>query len=48
MQDEAEKPNAETNHLKPTRGELLLVAAAWGLLAITLVAGLRLWFDGSR
>jgi hypothetical protein len=48
MQDEAEEPITETNSDKPSRPELLLVAVAWGLLAVTLVAALRLWSDGSH
>ncbi|HEX8513369.1 MAG TPA: hypothetical protein VF688_09720 [Allosphingosinicella sp.] len=47
MQDEAEEPAIETNR-KPTRAEVLLVAAAWGLLAVTLFAALRLWSGGSH
>jgi hypothetical protein len=48
MQDEAEEPNTETNRRKPTFVELLLVAAAWGLLVVTLFAGFRLWSGGSH
>jgi hypothetical protein len=48
MQDEAEEPEIDSNRHKPTRGEILLVAAAWALLAVTLVAGLRLWSGGSH
>ena len=48
MQDEAEEPEIETNPQKPTRAEILLVAAAWALLAVALIAGLRLWSGGSH
>jgi hypothetical protein len=48
MQDEAEEPTFETNRQKPTPAEFLLVAAAWGLLLITLFAGFRLWSGGSH
>lgn len=48
MQDEAEEPTIETNRHKPTRGEFLLVAAAWGLLVVALFAGFRLWSGGSH
>jgi len=48
MQDEAEKPTIETDRHKPTRAEFLLVAAAWGLLAVSLFAALRLWSGGSH
>lgn len=53
MQDEAEEPNTESkgpisNGPKPTRAEMLLLAAAWALLVITLVAGFRLWSGGSH
>jgi uncharacterized protein involved in exopolysaccharide biosynthesis len=48
MQDEAEEPTIETNRHKPTPVEFLLVAAALGLLAVTLFAALRLWSGGSH
>lgn len=48
MQEEAEEPEIETNPHKPTRAEILLVAAAWVLLAVTLFAALRLWSGGSH
>jgi hypothetical protein len=48
MQDEAEEPNIQTHRDKPTRAELLLVAVAWALLVVTLVAGLRIWSGGSH
>ncbi|HEX8467151.1 MAG TPA: hypothetical protein VF620_05035 [Allosphingosinicella sp.] len=48
MQDEAEEPTIQTHSNKPTRVEILLVAAAWALLAVTLVAGLRIWSGGSH
>jgi len=48
MQDEAEEPNIETDSAKPTRAEILLVAAAWLLLVVTLVAGFRMWSGGTN
>ena len=48
MQDEAEEPEIDSNPQKPSRAEILLVAAAWALLAVTLVAGLRIWSGGSH
>jgi uncharacterized protein involved in exopolysaccharide biosynthesis len=47
MQDEAEEPEIETtNRHRPSRAEILLVAGAWGLLAVALFAALRLWSGG--
>jgi hypothetical protein len=48
MQDEAEEPIIETHGDKPSRAELLLVAAAWALLGVTLLAALRIWSGGSH
>lgn len=48
MQDEAEEPTIQTHRNEPTRAEILLVGAAWALLVVTLVAGLRIWSGGSH
>ena len=48
MQDEAEEPIIETHGDKPSRTELLLVAAAWALLVISILAALRIWSGGSH
>jgi hypothetical protein len=48
MQEEAEEPIIETESVKPTRAEILLVVAAWALLVVTLVAGFRIWSGGSH
>jgi hypothetical protein len=48
MQDEAEEPTIKINPGKPTRIEILLVAAAWALVVLTLVAGFRIWSGGSH
>ena len=48
MQDEAEEPTIETDSDAPSRTEILLVGAAWALLVVTLLAGLRIWSGGSQ
>jgi hypothetical protein len=48
MQDEAEKPNTETQSIEPTPTEILLVGASWALLVVALLAGFRIWSGGSN
>ena len=50
MHDEAGNPEepAKTKWSGPTRGEILLVGAAWAIFVFTLVAGLRIWSGPSQ
>ncbi len=48
MQDEAEEPTTEIQGIEPTRTEILIVGAAWALLVVALLAGLRVWTGGSN
>jgi len=51
MQNEAEEPEeptARSRWSEPTRGEILLVGAAWALFVFTFLTGLRIWSGPSN